>query len=62
MLESERKICIKELREKKKKKEERKKLSSNLTLTLDSFPIVVVTKQVFSWKILSCTLGISVLD
>lgn len=60
MLESERKICIKELRE-KKKIEERKKLSSNLTLTLDSFPIVVVTK-VFSWKILSCTLGISVLD
>lgn len=61
MLESERKICIKELRE-KKKIEERKKLSSNLTLTLDSFSIVVVTKQVFSWKILSCTLGISVLD
>lgn len=57
MLESERKICIKELRE-KKKIEERKKLSSNLTLTLDSFPIVVVTK-VFSWKILSCTLELA---
>lgn len=59
MLESERKICIKELREKKKKIEERKKLSSNLTLTLDSFPIVIVTKQVFSWKILSCTLELA---
>lgn len=58
MLESERKICIKELRE-KKKIEERKKLSSNLTLTLDSFPIVIVTKQVFSWKILSCTLELA---